>query len=220
MLSAFITQILRIYTNSSHFPPTHPYHVIAQCILSHDFDRLWKTVTEYGFDDFSKSTHKTYQTSASTASSHTDTTNPPYHALLPALFNLATIQCTTPYISSTPSLYNPQTSLISYKLLFHLHSVASNALINDVIPLCDAFDISDAVLCTTIGNYDGNPYESLFTEALNSENNQQSPFHTAGYDKWMKQRFDLDFLAEGKDEQTMLYHKVFTEKGDDVGAKL
>jgi len=60
----------------------------------------------------------------------------------------------------------------------------------------------------------------MFSNTIRFENNQQSPFHTAGYDKWMKQRFDLDFLTQGKDEQTMLYHKVFTDKGGDVGAKL
>ena len=91
---------------------------------------------------------------------------------------------------------------------------SSQSLIRDIIPLCDAFDINDHVLASTVGTYNGHIYEDLFNSALLAENNQQSPWDPAGYNQVLANRVNVDFLDEVRDEQRQLYVDVFGKERD------
>jgi acyl-CoA oxidase len=66
------------------------------------------------------------------------------------------------------------------------------ALRPDVVPLVDAFDISDKVLRSTIGRYDGNVYEALYEHAAHSRLNKEQPFR--GYKQYLQPHLDRDFM--------------------------
>eukprot|EP01123_Difflugia_compressa_P002945 TRINITY_DN1378_c0_g1_i2.p1 TRINITY_DN1378_c0_g1~~TRINITY_DN1378_c0_g1_i2.p1 ORF type:complete len:373 (-),score=68.60 TRINITY_DN1378_c0_g1_i2:218-1336(-) len=60
------------------------------------------------------------------------------------------------------------------------------------IGLVDAFDIPDRVLCSAIGNYDGNIYEALYESAKKATLNQVDPY--VGYKEVVAPRLDLEVL--------------------------
>jgi acyl-CoA oxidase len=65
----------------------------------------------------------------------------------------------------------------------------------DAVPLVDAFDFPDKVLCSAIGGYDGNVYEALYESAVKSPLNQKDPFE--GYSEVLRPYLDLEFLQRG-----------------------
>ncbi|CAK9824359.1 Probable peroxisomal acyl-coenzyme A oxidase 1 [Anthophora retusa] len=54
----------------------------------------------------------------------------------------------------------------------------------NAVGIVDGFDISDDILCSTLGAYDGNVYERMFTEAMKSPLNQQSV--NISFEKYLK----------------------------------
>jgi len=60
------------------------------------------------------------------------------------------------------------------------------------IALVDAFDIPDRVLCSALGNYDGNIYEALYESAKKATLNQVDPY--IGYNEVIRPRLDLEFI--------------------------
>jgi len=64
-----------------------------------------------------------------------------------------------------------------------------------LLPLVDAFDIPDNVLNSTIGRYDGNVYESLYTAATKTVLNASEPFD--GYAEYLAPHTDKEFLKRG-----------------------
>ncbi|CAK9795593.1 Probable peroxisomal acyl-coenzyme A oxidase 1 [Anthophora plagiata] len=54
----------------------------------------------------------------------------------------------------------------------------------NAVGIVDGFDISDDILCSTLGAYDGNVYERLFAEAMKSPLNQQSV--NISFEKYLK----------------------------------
>ena len=65
----------------------------------------------------------------------------------------------------------------------------------DAVSIVDSFDISDNVLNSTIGRYDGNVYEALVEAANKSEMNKVDPFE--GYEDSLRPHLDLEFLKKG-----------------------
>jgi len=65
----------------------------------------------------------------------------------------------------------------------------------DAVPLVDAFEIPDRALNSTIGRFDGNVYEALYSAALQSPLNQVDPFD--GYKETLQPYLDLEFLQRG-----------------------
>jgi len=61
----------------------------------------------------------------------------------------------------------------------------------DAVALVDAFDIPDNVLCTTIGNFDGNVYEALYESAKKAPLNEREVF--LGYE-YLQPHLDMEFL--------------------------
>jgi alkylation response protein AidB-like acyl-CoA dehydrogenase len=118
--------------------------------------------------------------------------------------------------SISPRL-SPQFSpknFLQYSTLAQFNINASNLLIPDCIALCDSFDISDAVLASVVGMYDGNIYEGLFHNGLKAENNKSAPWCESGYNKVFANRLDVDMLVTGREEQEGLYGVVFGKKRD------
>jgi acyl-CoA oxidase len=66
----------------------------------------------------------------------------------------------------------------------------------NAVALVDAFDIPDRVLCSAIGNYDGNVYEALFESAKKATLNKEDPYR--GYDEIIRPKLDLEFLKKSK----------------------
>jgi len=60
------------------------------------------------------------------------------------------------------------------------------------IALVDAFDIPDRVLCSALGNYDGNIYEALYESAKKATLNQVDPY--VGYNDVIRPHLDINFL--------------------------
>jgi len=60
------------------------------------------------------------------------------------------------------------------------------------VALVDAFDIPDRVLCSALGNYDGNVYEALYESAKKATLNQVDPY--IGYKEVIRSRLDLELL--------------------------
>lgn len=54
----------------------------------------------------------------------------------------------------------------------------------------------DFALNSSIGSYDGNIYEGLFSAAEKSLLNETEPF--IGYEKYLKPNLDLELLKQGK----------------------
>lgn len=73
---------------------------------------------------------------------------------------------------------------------------ANSELLSQIRPnavaLVDAFDIPDRVLCSAIGNYDGNVYEALFESAKKATLNKVDPY--PGYLEVIRPKLDLDLL--------------------------
>jgi flavocytochrome c len=73
----------------------------------------------------------------------------------------------------------------------------------DAVSIVDAFDIPDNVLCSTIGNSDGNVYEALFEATKYSQLNLQDPW--VGYEDVLAPRLAKDFLRKGAEDQKARY---------------
>jgi len=72
---------------------------------------------------------------------------------------------------------------------------AMNDIRPDAVALVDAFDISDNVLNSVIGRFDGNVYEALYESAKKSPLNQVDPFE--GYKEYLQPHLDREFLKKG-----------------------
>eukprot|EP01118_Nematostelium_gracile_P012697 TRINITY_DN4676_c0_g1_i1.p1 TRINITY_DN4676_c0_g1~~TRINITY_DN4676_c0_g1_i1.p1 ORF type:complete len:1338 (-),score=335.21 TRINITY_DN4676_c0_g1_i1:47-4060(-) len=83
-----------------------------------------------------------------------------------------------------------QLKLLKACMLDTMEKIRPNA-----IAFTDAFDFSDRVLGSTIGGYEGNVYEALYSEALESPLNQTDPFD--GYQDYLRPHLDLEFLKVG-----------------------
>jgi hypothetical protein len=118
-----------------------------------------------------------------------------------------------PEKSTISPKFSPK-NFVQYSTLAQFNINASNLLIPDCIALCDSFDISDAVLASVVGMYDGNIYEGLFHNGLKAENNKSAPWCENGYNKVFANRLDVDMLVTGKEEQEGLYGVVFGKKRD------
>jgi len=62
----------------------------------------------------------------------------------------------------------------------------------NAVALVDAFDIPDRVLCSALGNFDGNVYEALFESAKKATLNKVDPY--PGYYEIIRPKLDLDLL--------------------------
>jgi len=67
-----------------------------------------------------------------------------------------------------------------------------SAIRPNAVALVDAFDIPDRVLCSAIGNYDGNVYEALYESAKKATMNQVDPY--VGYKELIQPKLDLEIL--------------------------
>jgi len=67
-----------------------------------------------------------------------------------------------------------------------------SAIRPNAVTLVDAFDIPDRVLCSAIGNFDGNVYEALFESAKKGTQNQVDPY--IGYKEIIQPKLDVEFL--------------------------
>eukprot|EP01065_Artemidia_motanka_P020324 TRINITY_DN2433_c7_g1_i1.p1 TRINITY_DN2433_c7_g1~~TRINITY_DN2433_c7_g1_i1.p1 ORF type:complete len:702 (+),score=237.82 TRINITY_DN2433_c7_g1_i1:62-2167(+) len=66
----------------------------------------------------------------------------------------------------------------------------------DAVTLVDAFEFPDNVLCSALGRYDGNVYETLFAAAQASPLNSEDPF--PGYENALRPFLDVKFLEKNK----------------------
>lgn len=80
------------------------------------------------------------------------------------------------------------------------------ALRPNVVAMVDAFDISDTVLCSTIGRQDGNVYEALLHEARKSVLNLTDPFD--GYADVLAPRLDKELIRRGAESFRALNAKL------------
>ena len=67
----------------------------------------------------------------------------------------------------------------------------------DAVALVDAFEFPDNTLCSALGRYDGNVYESLYAAARASSLNQDDPF--VGFDQHLKPTLDQEFIREHRE---------------------
>jgi len=65
----------------------------------------------------------------------------------------------------------------------------------NAVALVDSFDITDNVLNSVLGRFDGNVYEALYQSAKKSPLNQTDPFD--GYKEYLQPHLDLEFLKRG-----------------------
>lgn len=75
----------------------------------------------------------------------------------------------------------------------------SGALRNEMVSVCDAFDISDNTLNSTLGRYDGNVYEAIYESAVKSPlnmNKDGSRITVPTYFKALEPFLDRKFLAK------------------------
>jgi acyl-CoA oxidase len=73
----------------------------------------------------------------------------------------------------------------------------------NVVPLVDAFDIPDSVLCSCLGRYDGNYQQALLEYARASPLNKNIPFK--GYEQVLEPHLDKEFLKlRGKAHPALL----------------
>lgn len=68
----------------------------------------------------------------------------------------------------------------------------------DAVALTDGFGLTDYVLASTVGRYDGNVYEAIYEKAKESPLNQSPKM--IGWDKFAEV-LDLDFIREGMQTQ-------------------